>query len=96
MCIRDRESLPEQRRIERKESAELDIAKGANLPLGSDQKISLNSAPRDVMMQLPGIGETIANRIIEGRPYKSIDSLIEVNGIGNKKLQQIRPLLTLE
>ena len=92
----DWESLPEQRRIERKESAELDIAKGANLPLGSDQKISLNSAPRDVMMQLPGIGETIANRIIEGRPYKSIDSLIEVNGIGNKKLQQIRPLLTLE
>ena len=91
----DWESLPEQRRAERKEAAELNLAKEVNLPPDARQKISLNSAPRDVMMQLPGVGETIANRIIEGRPYKSIDSLIEVHGIGVKKLKQIRPFLIL-
>ena len=46
-------------------------------------------------MQLPGIGETLANRIIERRPYKSIDLLIEVNGIGRIKLKKIRPFLNL-
>jgi len=88
-------ALPEERRAEREEAADLNLAKGMPLPLDPDQKISLNSAPRDVMMQLPGIGESIANRIIEGRPFKSIDSVIEINGIGTKKMAQIRPYLTL-
>ena len=47
-------------------------------------------------MRLPGIGEAIANRIIEGRPYESIDSIIEVDGIGGGKLTKIRPFLKLE
>jgi len=92
----DWESLPEQRRAERQEAAELNLAKGLPLPLDPNQKISLNSAPRDVVMQLPGIGESIANRIIEGRPYKSIGSLVEINGIGIKKMKQIRPFLILD
>ena len=92
----DWKSLPEQRRAERQEAAELNLAKGVPLPLDPNQKISLNSAPRDIVMQLPGIGESIANRIIEGRPYKSIGSLVEINGIGIKKMKQIRPFLTLD
>ena len=46
-------------------------------------------------MRLPGIGEELANRIIEGRPYKSIDSVIEVDGIGAGKLAKITPFLKL-
>ena len=87
--------MPEQRRTERKEATELELAKDVAPPLDPKQKIDLNSAPRDVIMQLPGIGETIANRIIEGRPYQSVDSVTEVNGIGTKKLQRIRPFLKL-
>ena len=92
----DWDALPQERRAEREEAAELDLAKGIPLPLDPDQKINLNSAPRDVVMQLPGIGESIANRIIEGRPYKSIGSLVEVDGIGIKKMKQIRPFLVLD
>ncbi len=94
--ITDWESLPEQRRAEREEVAELNLAKGIPQPLDLDAKIKLNSAPRDVIMRLPGVGEAIANRIIEGRPYKSIESVIEVDGIGSKKLEQIRPFLILD
>ena len=91
----DWDSLPEERRIERKEETELNLAKASAATLGSNEKIDLNSAPRDEIMQLPGIGETIANRIIERRPYKSIDSLIEVHGIGRIRLKKIRPRLKL-
>lgn len=94
--LTDWEALPDQRRAQRAEAAELELAKGIAPPLDPDQKIDLNSAPRDVIMQLPGIGEAIANRIIEGRPYKSIESIIEVDGIGAGKLAKIRSFLKME
>lgn len=94
--LTDWESLPEQRRAEREEAAELNLAKGIPQPLDPDAQIKINSAPRDVIMQLPGIGEAIANRIIEGRPYKSIDAIMDVDGIGTKKLERIRAFLVLD
>jgi competence protein ComEA len=45
---------------------------------------------------LPGIGPVIARRIIEGRPYRSVDELERVKGIGKKRLEEIRPLVTVE
>jgi competence protein ComEA len=48
-------------------------------------------------MQLPGIGETLAHRIVEtretGGPFPSPDDLRRVRGIGPKKLEEIRPYL---
>ena len=36
-------------------------------------------------------GTTLASRIIAGRPYKSVDELIKIKGIGRKKLEKFRP-----
>jgi competence protein ComEA len=38
----------------------------------------------------------IARRIIEGRPYRSMDELDRVRGIGKKRLEEIRSLVTVE
>ena len=38
----------------------------------------------------------IARRIIEERPYRSVDDLKRVKGIGRKWLAEIRPLVTVE
>ena len=93
-ALTDWDSLPIERQKEREEMAELALAtQGA--PLDTDNKINLNSAARDELMRLPGIGEVMANRIIERRPYKSIESLTKVDGIGDKSIKKLRPYLKL-
>jgi len=90
----DWEKLPEERRQQRQEDADLDLAaekKGAPKGLVLDP----NTAARDELLKLPGVGEIIANRIIETRPYKTLEDLLEVPGIGSKTLEKLRPHLVI-
>lgn len=57
-------------------------------------KINLNTASVDELQTLPGIGLVYAQRIIENRPYKIIDDLLEVPGIGPKKFEKIKEKIT--
>jgi competence protein ComEA len=78
------DKLPEERRQLRKELADLDEAKG-NLPSTTNSgKIDINKASRAELMSIKGIGEITANNIIGARPYKKIDDLRNVPGIGEK------------
>ncbi len=89
------EKLPEERRLQRREEADLDLATGkAEMPKGV--MLDPNTAARDELMRLPGVGEMMANRIIEGRPYKTIEDLLEVSGIGPKTLEKLKPHLKIE
>jgi DNA uptake protein ComE-like DNA-binding protein len=45
---------------------------------------------------MPGIRPVIAQRIIEGRSYRSVEELERVRGIGKKRLEEIRALVTVE
>ena len=55
--------------------------------------IDINAASASGLQKLPGIGPVIAERIIEYRsingPFESLDSLINVRGIGPAKLKAI-------
>lgn len=85
-------ALPEERRIQREEEAELAEATGdAELEAGT--KIDPNTAARDDLMRLPGIGEKTANLIIGGRPYRKIEDLDRVEGIGDGTLKKLKPFL---
>lgn len=61
--------------------------------------ININSATREELMMLPGIGEKTAIRIIEKRTelngFRSVDDLTEVKWIGKVKLERIRGLITV-
>jgi len=52
--------------------------------LKTGEPLDPNTASVDEIMLLPGIGEVLAERIVEGRPYKSVDDLRRVPGIGEK------------
>jgi outer membrane murein-binding lipoprotein Lpp len=57
-------------------------------------QINPNRAEIDDLMRLPGVGEGIAQRIVEGRPYQEAEDLLRVTGLGNQTLERILPMLT--
>ncbi|MGQ9678714.1 MAG: ComEA family DNA-binding protein, partial [bacterium] len=61
--------------------------------------ININSAPEEVLCELPGIGPKTAQRIIEYRErvgkFKSVEELMNVRGIGPKKFEKIKDLITV-
>jgi competence protein ComEA len=58
--------------------------------------VNVSTATAAELEALPGIGPVIARRIIEGRPYQSVEDLDQVRGIGMKRLEGIRPFVTAE
>jgi competence protein ComEC len=62
-------------------------------PKNPDLLIDINSASQKELESLPGVGPVIARRIIEGRPYRTVDDLMRVKGIGEKRMDEIRPLV---
>lgn len=61
--------------------------------------ISLNNASQSQLEELPGVGPTLAARIIDWRiangGFKKVEDLRSVSGIGTKLFQQIKPKVTL-
>jgi competence ComEA-like helix-hairpin-helix protein len=64
------------------------------------QKININTASIKQLRKLPGIGSTLAKRIVEFRTKSSLFSshkeLLKVKGIGKRKLEKLLPHITFE
>ena len=60
-------------------------------------KININKATIEELDSLPGVGEATANKIVNYRDkngeFKSIEEIKNVNGIGDKKFQDMKDLI---
>ena len=68
----------------------------ANSPPSAIEPIDLNRATVKQLERLPHIGETLARSIIASRNARggrsrSVDELLQIDGIGEKTLAAIRP-----
>jgi competence protein ComEA len=74
----------------------VETLQGEPIPL----KIDINSANWIEFLQLDGIGETLARRIVADRdergPFQSVEDLTRVRGLGEKMIERFRPYLTCE
>jgi|SRR5580704_5506182 competence ComEA-like helix-hairpin-helix protein len=61
--------------------------------------LDLNTATPDQLEQLPGIGPSAAQNIVNFRtksgPFRRVEDLLAIHGISQRKLDQIRPYVTV-
>lgn len=61
--------------------------------------IDLNSAGAELLQELPGIGPVYAERIIRWRteagPFRAVEELLQIRGIGEKRLEKIKPFVKI-
>ena len=66
---------------------------------GTVLKINVNRANEGDLESIPGVGPSLAAKIIKDResngPFASVDDLTRVSGIGEKKLESMREFITI-
>ena len=88
----DPDRIAELRAKQRSEDQELKEIQSQIKKAPSPQRVlGLNTATEEELQSIKGIGPVLAERIIAGRLYGSVDDLRKVKGIGPKKLEKIRP-----
>lgn len=57
-------------------------------------KVNLNTAELSALENLPGIGPATAKAIVAGRPWKSVEELDKIKGLGKNRIAALRDLVT--
>ena len=80
-------------------AAAVALAFASLVPLPASAAVNINTATKDELIALQGIGPAKAQAIVDYRkqngPFKSVDDLRNVKGIGAKRLEKLRADITV-
>ena len=66
---------------------------------GASNRVSLNQATPKQLEEIPGVGPVLAQRIVDFRKskglFREVEDLLDVSGIGEKKLAELREYVVL-
>lgn len=72
----------------------------SGMAFASEGKMDLNASNITQLQELPGIGKGLAKRIVEYRttngPFKTVEELMKVKGIGKKTFARMKERLMVE
>jgi competence protein ComEA len=75
------------------------VTEGTPPPPVGDELVDINTASAEELDKLPGIGPTIAQRILDYRtqhgPFAAIEDIVNVPGIGDATFAEIKDLITV-
>ena len=57
--------------------------------------VDINQASINDLTTINGIGENLAKRIVDNRPYQALHDLVQIPGINETKLASLMPYMTL-
>lgn len=77
----------------------LSASLSANKKKPPAKPVNINTATSEELQQVPGIGPATAQKILQMRksygPFKSVDDLLAIRGLGEKRLDKMRKYLTV-
>ena len=77
----------------------LSVGANAGKKKPPEKPVNINTANSEQLQQVPGIGPATAQKILQMRrsygPFKSVDDLLAIRGLGEKRLNKMRKYLTV-
>ena len=90
-------SVPQANQLRSSSPQAHEVSQDLETPVSSS--LDINHGTREEFQGLPGIGPVLASRIIEHRKtfglFADIEDLKDIDGIGEKKLAQLRPYIKI-
>lgn len=57
--------------------------------------VNVNEASLEELIAINGIGKSLANKIVDERPFHALSDLVKISGINETKLATLMPFITL-